>query len=422
MTLIGAHKRKLSAERAPSERFRTGDFLLLLLVSLSMCGVAYRFSPAILGMFLPVFFFRRKDVPLLLPLCCLLFMKVVLSIFIEPTSGYQFYAMSYSWMAREVGTIFLFYAWILFGQNVLTAEKLCRMKGSHFLFFIGIIYMMLFSFSGSYVISGINNLIIVLYSLYYFLIVAAFPRIFRWISVALIVATALVPMQSSFTVISSVVLIALAVGKELRFVDKMVPWRKIAIFGVAFLMVMSLFAYLVYVRPVRESGEGNNGHARAVLATAGYEQFLSEPILGSPLGRGILPVQVVENFGWWQYFSDSDNYNIYALSFHNSFIYLLTRFGLFSIILFGLFFRRIPKLGPMHAVAFMLVLFLGTGANVVIESIRSGPAVGFALGLLLSLPVKAPFSTSSAKKEENAVPNTTISDHVKEQPRQRFLA
>ena len=359
------------------------DFGLLLLIALIFGGTAFRSSIAVPGLLLPLLFLKRIDLRFLLVIGAVLTFKVLTSLLVAPGVNYVDYPMDYAWIAREMMTLVLFFAWMLMGQRVLSASRILELGWQVPVLILIILYVIVFLTSGILLIGGIDSLQALILLMYYLLFIGTKSLAIRCGAAVALYLTALSPPDSSFTVIACGTLFAIFALDVFGLSKKTVPWRLAVIAGISVLLVMSLFAYLVNLRPPKANGEGNNGYTRSTLAASGYEQLAQEPILGSQVGRGILPIYAVEMLGWSQYFNGSGEYNIYSLSFHNSFIYLLTRFGLLSLILFGLFIGRVPRAGPIHVVLFTLVLITSAGANVVIESLRSGPGVGFALGALL---------------------------------------
>ena len=177
-----------------------------------------------------------------------------------------------------------------------------------------------------------------------------------------------------------------------------VPWRITVVVAIALLTFASTFAASVNLKDNANSG-GNNGETREALAGYALSIFCDFPIFGTPMGRGIIPTGIVEELGRAQYFDPDvaqvitetygfQSFDIYALSFHNGYLYFLTRFGLFSFLLFYLIIREVPRRAPLPLVLFSIVMLLSISANVVIESIRAGPGVALVLGALFSFQKK----------------------------------
>ncbi len=203
-------------------------------------------------------------------------------------------------------------------------------------------------------------------------------------------------LVSSYTTINCLFLIFLFCIRYTILTRLVIPWRTTIIVAIVFLTFASLFASYVNLKDSAVS-EGNNGAAREALAKAAFSVFVDFPLFGTPFGRGIVPIEVVEDLGWDQYLDPeigkemaevvspgSAGYDIYALSFHNGFLYLLTRFGMLSFFLIYLIIRCVPRKGPLPVVIFSVIVLLSISANVVIESLRSGPGVALVLGALFS--------------------------------------
>ncbi|MBP0110351.1 O-antigen ligase family protein [Bradyrhizobium vignae] len=357
---------------------------LVLLVALIMGGTAYRYSFAIPGLLLPVLFMRRTDLAFLSGLAVFFVLKIAASMLVEPGSEYGFYSLDYQWIARETGTICLFFFWLLMGERVLPLRRLTSLSWKVHAGALIILFCLFYSYFGRIEIGTIDNLSALVLLLIYVLIIGPYGAAIRLCAVTVLVLTVLIPLESSFAIISCFILLGIYGFVLVGHQRLRLPWRLLTSMSIVVLVVMSQFAYLIDVRPVRSTGEGNNGYIRAALAEAGYREIKDRPILGSPMGRGILPISIINELKWEQYFEPGSGYDVFALSFHNSFIYLLARYGICSFFLFFLLLKRIPRSGPAHAVLFTMTLVLGMGANVVIESLRSGPGVAFALGTLVA--------------------------------------
>ncbi|MEJ0094649.1 MAG: O-antigen ligase family protein [Methylocella sp.] len=222
---------------------------------------------------------------------------------------------------------------------------------------------------------------------YYFVLFA--------LAILLLTSTHLV---SSYTTISCLSLTLIFCVRSTALSRVIVPWRITVIVAIVCLALTSLFASYVNLKDSRVS-EGNNGQARETLAQHAFSVFMDFPLIGTPLGRGIVPLEAVEELGWEQYLdpeiakdmaaageesSASLGYDVYSLSFHNGFLYLLTRFGVLSLFLIYFLVRYVPRKGPLPIVIFTVVVLLSISANVVIESLRSGPGVALVLGALFS--------------------------------------
>jgi hypothetical protein len=367
------------------ETAKNNSAFLLFVVACILIATSSRSLIAVPGLFLPVIFFKREDILYVIPLMVVLLIKIVLGMVVYPSDDYAAYSIDNVWIIREAVTVFLFFAWMIIGYRKIDLDFMKRQNGIVIWLIILMIYVSLYVSDGSFIISGISNSQALLWFMFFIIFTGKYSIFSKTLAFIIILSTGLIPRQSSFTVISSVAMMSLLVLSFTPFAKTIVRWRAIAIVAIVFLVTASSFAYLVHVRATRDTGEGNNGYTRSILANAGYNQFINEPLLGSPYGRGILPLPVIQKLGWEQYFLDPSTYNIYSLSFHNSFIYLLTRYGLLSLVPFWLIVRRIPRSGILPMVIFTLVLFLSAGANVVIESLKSGPGVALALGALFSV-------------------------------------
>ena len=379
-------------------------FALLLFITFVFAATAFRYEFAVPGLFLPLCFVRREDRKYILAVGLILIIKIGSSLLAKPSLDYIGYPMDYFWIGREVTSVFLFYAWIFMGQTVMPLQRILTLGWKTLVLLLLTLYGCLTIFSSLSLVGGIDNLEALILLFYYILILGSTPRLVRFAAMVGLVLTALWPANSDFTIIACVALLSIYSFGYFNIANKSVPWRMAILIGIGILLVMSLFAYLVHFRPTRTDGEGNNGYTRATLAVAGYNELAKEPVLGSQLGRGILPLGTIEQLGWSQYFSNTGEYNAYALSYHDSFIYLLTRFGFLAPFLFVLFLQRIPRYGPLHVVAFSLIMILAAGANVVIESLRSGPGVGFVLGMLFGFaPIKRSHKARSYIRDIKAI-------------------
>ena len=369
----------------PIKKPKTIGVLAIILVGIVLYTTGCHSLLMIAGLALPVMYFYRKDFLYLFPVVVITAMKIGLAYNLDPDGNYASYALNEVWMLREASTLILCYSWLTFGRRHIDPQQILNLKPWLLWVLIVMAYGCLGFYENSIIVSGVSSLHRLLLLVFYLILTGRYNLFFKFSILALILATALIPMQSSFTVISSASLILLFLITKSRLADKIIPWRPIVMLCIAFLMLSSAFAYLVHVRATRANGEGNNGYTRAILADAGYQQFLETPVFGTPYGRGILPLKTVEKLGWMQYFTDTETYNIYNLSFHDSFIYLLTRYGIFSLLLFYMLTRLVPKKGRLTEVLFSCVFLLSAGANVVMESLRAGPGFGFALGIILAL-------------------------------------
>jgi hypothetical protein len=360
MVLLGAKPTSLDITSKHPEEPKTTSFFVFTLVSLVLIGTSYRSLIVVPGLFIPLLFIKREDRTYLGALILVLLTKICLGYFLEPSAGYAAYKQNNIWLLREPTTILLFFTWILFGYRYATLEFFTKQNWKKIFGVIIAIYVAQFLFDDRIILSGISSAQALAWFLFFILLIGNAPKLVKFIILALIIGTGFIPMDSSFTMIASMIMGMIYVLPYFHLTEIKLQWRIIAIFTIALLMVSSTFAYLVYVRETRATGEANNGYARAILAEAGYE------------------------LGWSQYFTDPEEYNIYNLSFHDSFIYILVRYGIFSIVLYWLIVCRIPSKGRLPLVLFGSILLLSTGANVVIESLRAGPGVGMALGALFS--------------------------------------
>lgn len=358
---------------------------VLVVIGLVFDTTAYRSTLTLAGLIIPLFYFNLKDFTYLLPVIAISFLKIFLTFVMDPDINYATYLQNDAWMFREPVTLILCYAWLVFGRRHVDPGLLLNLKPKIVWILLVIAYACVAIYEKSLILSGVSNLHILLFLIFYCAFTGNYSRVLKFSVLMLVLGTALIPRQSSFTVIASFSLVLFFFLSKFRVANITLPWRPVAIVCICFLMASSTFAYLVHVRATRATGEGNNGYTRSLLAEDGYNQFMETPVLGTPYGRGILPFKTIQNLGWTQYFTDTETFNIYNLSFHDSFIYLLTRYGLLSLFLFYMLVRLVPQRGRLMEVLYSCVFLLAAGANVVMESLRAGPGFGFALGVMLAI-------------------------------------
>lgn len=217
-------------------------------------------------------------------------------------------------------------------------------------------------------------------------------------------------LDSSFTAIATILIWLSFIARVLRVKKVQFPFRASVAIIICILMIGSLFAAYVNLRAT-----GNNGGDRAILAGFGYDVVAKYPLLGSPLGRPIVPLEAIQQLNWSQYLVGSDatgkSFNTYGLSFHNSFIYLLSRFGLVGLAIIFFIIALVPRRAQLVDVMFVAVPLVFAGANVVIEGLRAGPAFGLVLGSIISygVGIKAYRSAEDTNgSERNGVTPITI--------------
>ena len=374
------------------------------MLALSFFLLGLHFAAGLAGAAIPLYRNLRFYLWKIAPIILILAIKTVISMAM-PVGGYgeyKDYAFNTSFLIRECITIVSFYAWFYFGLHSYNYRILRSHRNSFLLL------LLIFAPLSQFIVSGSVDLYAVDASQIFFLFLIFMIFVDRHsdllsLSVAFaalaITATSLL---SSYTTISATMLVFIYASRTANLGRQIVTCRPVMITAVIILTFASLFAYLVNFKDDSLSRtKGNNGYTRSILATEAFSTYAEFPLVGTPFGRGIMPVRVVKALGWEQYFdpeiaremaeavtengSSDASYDIYAISFHNGFLYLLTRFGIFSILLIYLILSHAPRRAPFMVVVFAVVVLLSISANVVIESVRSGPGVGFVLGVLFSV-------------------------------------
>jgi hypothetical protein len=336
----------------------------------------YQGAGSVLILF-PIVLLRRRALIPLLCLCGIFAFKFAASKFLPVPFGYESYQVSSIAALKEMFSVALSLECFLLGYFVLNKrffEKIDQrlLLGLCIINVVthDIIYKSLFwaTFDSPQIIS--------LFSLF------VVTQVRRSSFMAKAVAAVLVfemnaRLGNSFTAIAGIVILLAVAVKSLRL-NVRLPWRAAVTALIIFFSVASLFAYLVSVRT-----EGNNGTTRAYLASVAWSVIKDAAPFGTPIGLPIVPVYGIDNLGWTQYFSATgEEFNIYGLSFHNSILYLMSRYGILALPIFVWFLRFVPKRGPLTLLMMTAVVFLGLSANVAIESVRAGPGAALVLGSL----------------------------------------
>lgn len=366
------------------ERYAKVVFLVAFfgMVMLSLRGTAG------LALMMPaLLYLRREDLWFLGWVSFALVLKMLVSYLSGPTAGYELYDFDLEWFIREPATLLLTLAWLRLGLGVWDFRFFGRLGPRVILGMIACVVAARAYYLNAPFLSGIDaSQAVALLGLF----MLCQPRNYgvRWaIFGAVLAVVCLGPIRSSFTVIAIASVVMCGLISYFGIGLRVVKWRPIVVGTIAFLMAASFFAEAVNLRGVRPNGEGNNGATRELLASEALSVLKTAPLSGTSMGYGIVPVLTIsDTLGWTQYFDPNFDgvYNVYALSFHNGFWYLATRFGLFSI-LFGLvMWTSAPQRGSLPYVIFSMVMCLSISANVVVESIRAGPGVFFAFGVLFS--------------------------------------
>ncbi len=369
--------------------------IIVILISFSLLSL--HFAAGLAGTLFPILKMRLSHFKILVPIILLLVFKIISSMVLSP-GQYESYKFDYIFLIRETVTLMLFYTWLMIGVHLYNFSFFRSLNWkSVTIIILSVPLVQVFSF-GTPVMAGITAA----QAVFFFIIfVVFFERVhsihLKLFTLCILLSTSFW-LQSSFTTICALTLLLVFLISS-TFVSRiMVPWRVTVVVAIAFLSYASTFAHQVNLKD-DASSNGNNGGARETLAGYAFSIFSDFPILGTPMGRGIIPAGVIEELGWVQYL-DADvgevmaeeyrvqGFDAYALSFHNGFLYLLTRFGIFSILLFYLIIREVPRRAPLPLVLFSVVMLLSISANVVIESIRVGPGVALVLGALFSFQRK----------------------------------
>jgi hypothetical protein len=307
--------------------------------------------------------------------------KCAASWYLAVPVGYDVLPFNAASAARELFTVFLTFEMFALGWYVLPKRVWMQTSKLVLLFLISTNVILHIARSHQLLFATSDNTqLISLYALYIMILRARTPlQLAMPVVVGLFLAAGL---SSSFTATAALMLTGIALIRVSPLRSIQVNWRLVATAAVIFFSVASLFAYAVNLRAAET---GNNGFTRSILAHSAWEVTAHSFVFGTPIGRMIVPINVIDVLGWTQYLDDQSEYNLYALSFHNSFLYLLTRFGI-SAIAFEVFViaTLVPKRGNIADVLFMMIPLLFMSANVVVESARAGPALALVLGSLLA--------------------------------------
>lgn len=371
--------------------------IFIIVISMSLLSLHY--AAGIAGVMLPIVKLNISKFKILIPIIILMIFKMILFMFF-PLEQYSTYEFSYIFLFREVLSILLFYIWFIVGIHIYNLSFFSSLNWKIVvLALLSLPIVQVYSY-GAPVMATIDASQAVFFL---FIFVVFFERkynVYLKLFTLVILLSTSFALKSSFTTICGLTLLFSFFVSSTYISRMMVPWRISVVVAIVFLTFASTFASQINLKD-NENSDGNNGETREILAGHALSIFSEFPVFGTPMGRGIIPKAVIDKMGWDQY-SDPDlakaigeeygfqSFDIYALSFHNGFLYLLTRFGIFSLLLFYLIIREIPRRAPLPLVLFSIVMLLSISSNVVIESIRSGPGVALVLGALFSFQKKMP--------------------------------
>jgi hypothetical protein len=376
---------------------KKSQYLDIFILIVSMSLLSLHFSVGLAGTLFPIRKLNVSKFSLLIPIILLLIFKIIMSM-VLPLGEYSTFKFNYIFLIRESATIVLFYTWFIIGLYIYNFSFFSSLKWTSVIIALLFVPIVQIYLQGAPIMAAIDASQAIFFLLIFVIFFEQKRSIYlKLFTLSILLATSFT-LKSSLTTICGLMLMFLFVLQSTFISRIMVPWRITVVVAIAFLTFASTFAASVNLKDNANS-RGNNGETREALAGYALSIICDFPIFGTPMGRGIIPTRVVEELGWTQY-SDPDvaqaitekygipSFDIYALSFHNGFLYLLTRFGLFSFLLFYLIIREVPRSAPLSLVLFSIVMLLSISANVVIESIRTGPGVALVLGALFSFQKK----------------------------------
>jgi hypothetical protein len=376
---------------------KKSQYLDLFVLILSMSLLSIHSSAGLAGTLFPILKINFSKFNMLVPIIILLIFKIIITIF-SPLGQYSTYNFNYIFLIRESFTILLFYTWFIIGLYIYNFTFFISMKWTSVIIVLLLLPIVQVYSSGAPIMATIDASQAIFFLLIFVVFFEKMHSIYlKLLTLGILLSTSFA-LKSSFTTICGVMLLVIFFIQSTFISRIMVPWRITVVVAIAFLTLASTFADSVNLKDNANSG-GNNGETREALAGYALSIFCDFPIFGTPMGRGIIPTGIVEELGWDQYFDPDvaqvvtetygfQSFDIYALSFHNGFLYLLTRFGIFSLLLLYLIIREVPRRAPLPLVLFSTVMLLSISANVVIESIRAGPGVALVLGALFSFQEK----------------------------------
>jgi len=377
------------------------DFFVTVI---SMALLALHYSIGLLGLLWPIRKMNISMLKLLNPIFLIIIIKLS-SLLFMPLGYYARYNFNINSMLREIGTIILFYLWFIIGfklYNFSFFTSLSKTVQTGCLIFVP--FVQIFAV-GAPIMHNIDGAQAIYYFIIFVILFDLKYNFYYVLFIFIILMLTSTSLVSSYTTISCLCLVFVFCIRYTVLSRIIIPWRTSVYVAILFLTFASLFASNVNLKDATVS-EGNNGAAREHLAQAAFSVFVDFPLFGTPFGRGIVPIEAVENLGWEQYLDPdigremaeaeapgSAGYDIYSLSFHNGFLYLLTRYGMLSFFFIYLIVRYVPRKGPLPIVVFSVVVLLSISANVVIESLRAGPGVALVLGALFSFKRQAILKT-----------------------------
>jgi len=359
-------------------------FFVFLLVC--MAGSINYSSIGAALLFLPIFFLGKNALKPIAVIAVFLASKSLYSAVSAAPEGYESYEFSYYWLIRENYTLLCFIIWFYAGAELFDFAFFRSFGWAINLFIVISISIFRVFYAGTPFLAGVDSLQILAYAIPFFIILdRAYSRLSAIMAAFLSILLLGIP-DSSFSVLITAVIVSACIFRSINIDRISIPWRGPLAACIVFLTFASLFASAVHLRGERKNGEGNNGATRELLAHEAIDVFKNNALTGTNLGRGIVPPAVIDlRLDWQQYFTGDDPLsNIYALSFHNGFLYLLTRFGVFSSVIIWLLLSSTPRRGELSLVLFSFTLCLAISANVVLESIRAGPGVALVLGIIFS--------------------------------------
>jgi hypothetical protein len=320
-------------------------------------------------------------------------LKLALASILSPMAGYTSFPFSSPAALRETLTMILTVEMFVVGRYVFPEYKLSEVRPALIIFIVFLNIIVHVLRDKTLLAPAVDNTEILSFYLIYLMISKTTSKYV--VAVGLLLATSLsIRLGSSFITISFLILFTITILRFTSIRHITLPWRTVVGSLVLFFFVASRFAYMVNFRV-----EGNNGYDRATLAAAAYDVFFGPAFFtGTPIGFPIVPFDVVEKLGWSQYLETGSDFNPYALSFHNSFLYMATRFGASAFVFLGFALSLIPKRGKVSEVLFSAIPLLFMSTNVVVESARAGPGLGFVLGSLFA----ARLFRSSGKGDERS--------------------
>jgi hypothetical protein len=359
--------------------------LCLLSIVASAVMLTWHISLGALFLMPPLIVWREQLAGTTVTLAAIFFIKIIHALFSLPGAEYGFYLKNYTQLGIEVFTVAMFFLYVVIGKFI--GERFLINRPYFYLCAALGVWITRLPFDETIFLHGVDSTQIIIILLLFLSLNRDGVSAMESILSVLFMIFLSHKFLSTFTSLSAICLLCFYVVRSLGFNEIRFPGRKAYIFMGLIFTFASFVAPYVHLKD-DDITEGNNGFTRSYLADKAFETIeLSSP-LGTPMARGIVPVDAVIELGWDQYFyggSGAEDYNIYSLSFHNGFIYMISRYGVLALLMHFLVYRLIPREIEFGGFLLLLLCMISISANVVVESIRAGPGVGLAIGVALSM-------------------------------------